>query len=145
MVVGLVPRQIEFMRSTIHGLRIAVVALAGYWTLLFISTHMPAQGIMQRVRANDKVLHVLAFSGLAFLIAWAIPTNKNRLSQNVVIAAAVGVIYGGIDELLQIPVGRTADWYDFAADCFGILVGLIAYTSLRAFLMRSKIQLLHDD
>ncbi|MFY7878041.1 MAG: VanZ family protein, partial [Pirellula sp.] len=88
------------MRSTIHGLRIAVVALAGYWTLLFISTHIPAQGIMQRVRANDKVLHVIAFSGLAFLIAWAIPTNKNRLSQNVVIAAAVGVIYGGIDELL---------------------------------------------
>lgn len=132
------------MRSTIHGLRIAVVALAGYWILLFISTHIPANQLMRRIHASDKLLHATAFAGLAFLIAWAVPTNKNRLSQNVVIAAAVGVMYGGLDELLQIPVGRTADWYDFAADCFGILIGLIVYTGLRSYLIWSKTQVLQD-
>lgn len=132
------------MRSTIRGLRIAVVVLAMYWTLLFISTHIPVNALMRRIHVSDKILHAVAFSILAFLIAWAIPTNKKRLSQNVVIAAFVGVVYGGMDELLQIPVGRTADWNDFAADCVGILLGLIAYTSLRAFMIRSKIQLLQE-
>ena len=132
------------MKATIHGLRIAIVALAGYWLLLFIATHIPPNPVMSYVRLNDKLVHACAFSGLAFLVAWAVPTNKSKLNQNIAIAAMISVVYAGIDELLQIPVGRTADWLDFAADCAGICIGLTVYWIARALVLRANVKLFQD-
>ena len=126
------------MRATINGLRIAIVALLFYWILLFIGTHIPADAILGKLHASDKVLHAAAFAGLAFLMAWAIPTDRTRIHQNTVYAAIVCVIYGAVDEILQIPVGRTADWKDFVADCVGICMGLSTYTIARAMLIKAE-------
>ena len=114
------------MRATINGLRMAIVALACYWVLLFIGTHIPADRIFVPLNLSDKVLHFIAFAGLSFLIAWAVPTNDAKLHQNIRLAALISVVYAGLDELLQIPVGRTADWMDFFADCFGVPVRRLA-------------------
>jgi len=133
------------MRATINGLRIAIVALAGYWVLLFIGTHIPANRLLAQLHQSDKVLHTCAFAGLAFLMAWAIPTNMRKLHQNTLIAALVSVVYAGLDELLQIPVGRNADWYDFYADCFGICLGLSAYTIARAIVLKAEWILFQDS
>jgi VanZ family protein len=127
------------MKATIHGIRIAVLILCVYWTLLTLGTHLPAQ-VVRGVHGYDKLVHCLAFCGLAFLLAWAVPTNPLRLSQNVLIATFVSVSYAAVDELTQIPVGRTADWGDFTADVFGVLLGLIVYVILRQF-VRSKLNL----
>ena len=126
------------MRATINGLRIAIVALAGYWVLLFIGTHIPANRLLAQLHQSDKVLHTCAYAGLAFLMAWAIPTNMSKLHQNTLLAALVSVAYAGLDELLQIPVGRTADWKDFYADCVGICMGLSAYTIARAIILKAE-------
>ncbi|MFY8200362.1 MAG: VanZ family protein [Pirellula staleyi] len=128
------------MRATIHGLRIAVIALGCYWVLMFISTHVPASAL-PRVAVSDKIIHAVAFAGLAFLLAWAIPTNLGRPLRNVFLAGLIGTLYASLDELLQIPVGRTADWQDFWADCVGILFGLLFYTSIRYHLNRLQISL----
>jgi VanZ family protein len=133
------------MRASIHGLRIAVIALTAYWLLLFISTHIPIHHLMAKIGTSDKVIHAVAFAGLAFLMAWAIPTNLLFVSRNVLLAGVVGVVYAGVDELLQIPVGRTADWMDFQADCIGISIGLAIYTAIRDFLLRRKIQILEEE
>lgn len=143
MVVGLISIS-DLMRATIQGLRIAVIALAGYWVLLFISTHIPANALMAKIHQSDKVLHCGAFTCLAFLLAWAVPTNSARPLQNVFIAGLIGVVYAGVDELLQIPVGRTADWYDFYADCLGVCFGLTAYTILRSILVKTRTNLLTE-
>ena len=132
------------MRSTINGLRIAIVALFGYWVLLFIGTHLPPNKLLASMHQTDKVLHLCAFAGLAFLMAWAIPTNMRKLYRNTLLAAFVTVIYAGLDELLQIPVGRTADWQDFYADCFGIGIGLLVYTLVRALILRAQWTLFQD-
>ncbi len=132
------------MRATIHGLRIAIVALFVYWVLLFIGTHMPANQLLASMHQSDKVLHLGAFAGLAFLMAWAIPSNMHKLNRNTFLAAFVTVVYAGLDELLQIPVGRTADWRDFYADCFGIGMGLLAYSLARAFIFRAKCNFFQD-
>jgi len=87
--------------------------------------------VQQTVRWNDKLFHSLAFAILAFLLAWAVPTNSARRSRNVLIATAIAASYAGIDELTQIPVGRTADWADLAADLFGILIGIVVYVAMR--------------
>ena len=124
------------MRATINGIRMAIVALVFYWVLLFIGTHLPADRIFIPLRLSDKVLHAIAFAGLSFLIAWAVPTNDAKLHQNTIVAALIAVVYAALDELLQIPVGRTADWLDFAADCVGVCIGLGSYTFVRALIMR---------
>ena len=126
------------MRATINGLRIAIVALLFYWTLLFIGTHIPANAVLGKLHASDKLLHAAAFAGLAFLMAWAIPTDRTRIHKNTVCAAIVCVIYAAVDEILQIPVGRTADWKDFVADCVGICMGLSTYTIARAILIKAE-------
>lgn len=132
------------MRATINGLRIAIVALFSYWVLLFIGTHMPANKILASIHLSDKVLHLCAFAGLAFLMAWAIPTDMRKLYKNTLTAAFITVVYAGLDELLQIPVGRTADWKDFYADCIGISIGLSAYTLARALILRAEWTLFQD-
>ncbi len=132
------------MRATINGLRIAIVALFSYWVLLFIGTHIPSNKLLALMHQSDKVLHLCAFAGLAFLMAWAIPTNMRKLYRNTLLAAFVTVVYAGLDELLQIPVGRTADWKDFYADCFGIGIGLLIYTFVRALILRAQWNLFQD-
>ncbi len=131
------------MQATINGLRIAIVALSGYWLVLFICTHLPPSALPP-LRVNDKLIHACAFAGLAFLIAWAVPTKKTHLHYNTVIAALIAIVYAAFDELLQIPVGRTADWLDFSADCFGILIGIIFYTLARAALLKGVLKVFDE-
>jgi VanZ family protein len=132
------------LRATYHGIRVAVIALTIYWIALTAATHAPVtvlHQVQEITRWNDKLLHFAAFAGLAFLLAWAIPTNPQRRSLNVVVAAFVGVSYAAIDELTQIPVGRTADWADFSADLSGILAGLIVYVAMREILLANSFRL----
>jgi VanZ family protein len=124
------------MKSTIYGLRWAVLLVSIYWFFLFIGTHIPTGELIRKIGSQDKLLHALAFSGLSFLLAWAIPTKKNR-SHNVIAAGLICGVYAGVDELLQIPVGRTADWHDFYADLLGVVMGLSTYVLGRAMIIAS--------
>lgn len=126
----------ELMKSTIYGLRWAVLFLSLYWIALFIGTHIPPGPIVRQIGANDKLLHAGAYTGLSFLLAWAIPTRSNR-AYNVILAGIICVGYAGIDELLQIPVGRTADWNDFYADVLGVIMGLSIYVLGRQIIVLS--------
>lgn len=126
----------ELMKSTIYGLRWAVLFLSLYWIALFIGTHIPPGPIVRQIGANDKLLHAGAYTGLSFLLAWAIPTRPNR-AYNVILAGIICVGYAGIDELLQIPVGRTADWNDFYADILGVIMGLSIYVLGRQIIILS--------
>lgn len=132
------------MKATINGLRIAIVALASYWLLLFIGTHLPPNQLLSQLSVNDKLMHACAFAGLAFLIAWVVPTRLTKLHYNVWVAAFIAIVYAGVDELLQIPVGRTADWMDFLADCLGIVVGLSIYSLARGAILRARLVLFQD-
>jgi len=125
--------------TTINGIRIASICLVGYWLALFAGTHMPQvrmPGVV--VATNDKVLHVIAFAGLSFLLSWAIPTNLSDRFRNVRWAALAAICYGAFDELTQIPVGRTADWQDLIADIIGACIGITVYCIVREVLWKIK-------
>ena len=125
--------------TTINGIRVASLCLVGYWLVLFTGTHLPRISLPNVPGAsNDKILHVVAFAGLSFLLCWAIPTKLNDRFRNVRLAALAAVFYGAFDELTQIPVGRTADWKDLIADVIGAGVGIIAYCILREILWKLK-------
>ncbi len=123
------------VRTTVYGVRIATVLLILYWLAIFTGTHWPRVSL-PRIDNIDKVFHCVGFAGLAFLMAWAIPTQIGKPRWNVLIAAVVCVSYAAIDEFTQIPVGRTADVADWMADCLGVLLGLTAYLVTRTLLWR---------
>jgi VanZ family protein len=78
---------------------------------------------------SDKLLHLLAYAGLAVVIGRAVHGGlPSRLSRRgVVVTIAITVVYGVTDELHQAFVpGRSPDVYDVAADAAGAGVGLIA-------------------
>src|SRR5690606_4244388 len=84
---------------------------------------------------QDKVMHFGAFAGLAFLLAWSLPRRIAGAIPGVVVAAAVALAYGMIDEWTQGFVAhRTPSVGDLVADALGTLFGLVTYLGLRATL-----------
>ena len=122
------------IRTTIRGIRVASLTLACYWLMLFIATHLPKVP-MPHVTNSDKYIHFAAFAGLAFLLAWSIPTIPNKRWVNVLLALAIAIIYGAVDEISQTPVGRTADIMDWAADSAGAVFGVVCYVILRQIIV----------
>jgi VanZ family protein len=118
------------IQATIRGVRLATILLFAYWCILFTATHIPrVPGV--RIQHADKVFHMLSYSGLAFLLAWAIPTFPRHKLLNVLLAGLLAISYGIVDEFSQIPFGRHADIYDWIADSIGVVVGLTAYAMVR--------------
>jgi len=123
------------IQTTIRGVRLATIFLIAYWCLLFTATHIP-KGPGIRIQHADKVFHMASYAGLAFLLAWAIPTIPRHKMLNILLAGFFAISYGVMDEVSQIPVGRHADFYDWLADSIGTIVGLTAYALLRMQIIR---------
>jgi VanZ family protein len=70
---------------------------------------------------SDKIEHIIAYFGLA---AWFGGLLMPR--RYVQLGVALLLLGGGI-EIAQglMGLGRQADWYDFYADAFGVLAGLL--------------------
>jgi len=125
--------------SKFNGIRVASFCLIGYWLVLFAGTHLPRVRIPNVAGGHsDKILHLVAFAGLSFLLSWAIPTKHSDRFRNVRMAGLAAILYGAFDELTQIPVGRTADWLDLLADTIGVVLGLIGYCVCREIYWRMK-------
>jgi VanZ family protein len=104
------------------------ILLAGYWLALFTGTHVPSDFPLLPSSINDKLMHTSAFAGLAFLLASAWQQLTGRLTGRHLCAAwLLLAAYGVVDELTQIPVGRSCDIRDWVADISGITVGLLAF------------------
>ncbi|MCA8997908.1 MAG: VanZ family protein [Planctomycetaceae bacterium] len=94
-----------------------------YAAALFTLTHIPIPAsAAATVSSWDKAFHVGAYFGLAFLamasFAW------KPLSLNLVMPIVFALlVFAGLDEILQGPVGRTPDVVDWLADCFGVILG----------------------
>jgi VanZ family protein len=97
-------------------------ALAGYWSLIFVGTHIPKPPVIH-VQHADKLVHFAAFAILASLFTAVF--SRQRLGIRDIAIGLFCLIYAGVDELTQIPVGRTADVYDWLADCLGIVCGIV--------------------
>jgi hypothetical protein len=104
--------------------RIFIVLLGLYWLALFLGTHVPVS--LQTGPGGDKVLHFLAYSGLAFLMALAVGGSRPTWRAFVLVLVAT-LAYGGFDEFSQLLVGRHCDFWDFVADSMGTGLGLFCY------------------
>lgn len=119
------------------------LALAVYWIGLFVATHLPPEMLSQVLfsfftagdeyleQGGDKTMHLLAYAGLAFLFSWWLWIRGVEEFQLWTLTIVVPAGYAVIDELLQIPFGRTADLGDCLADWAGVVVGTICFLAAR--------------
>lgn len=107
---------------------------AGGAMLLVIAwaTLSPAPVSVARTPGLDKVAH---FLGFALLIFPVVVTDTRRWGWAVPLA----ILLGGLIELVQPTVGRSAEWLDWGADISGVLAGAalaeLLHDRLRAGLM----------
>jgi VanZ family protein len=120
--------------------KLCLVMLIGYWSVLFYLTHTPPSKLprMPRIRMIDKWAHFIAYSGLAFLFLCSLKYRQKGSLGDLKLTFGVLAIYGALDELLQIPVGRTASLYDYAADVAGVVFGALLAILLRKALLRGE-------
>ena len=108
--------------------------LAVYWLAIFVGSHVPKQWSPDLAK-TDKLVHVTAYAGLSFLLAWFVSLRRPLRIQTFALLLAVVAGYGALDELAQLLVpGRYGDMWDWAADLIGGVVGLIGFRLLQAAL-----------
>ena len=97
-----------------------------YAITLVLATHYPKpEQLLGRYGHADKLLHFVAYCLLAVFVAAAI-WGAGRWSSRAVLAVAIALAaFGAVDEITQPLFGRTADVFDWAADCGGIAVGIL--------------------
>ncbi|QDT37419.1 VanZ family protein [Stratiformator vulcanicus] len=106
---------------------LCLTGLFVWWALCAVATHMPLPDGPggPDIPNLDKVVHLVMYSGLALLFIGAIGGLRPPTTRNYIMTALVLAAYGIVDELTQIPVGRTADPIDWLADLCGIAAGLL--------------------
>ena len=115
-----------------------LAALACYWVAMFAGTHVPLPPPVDDLPdGSDKVFHFCGYAGLAFLLGALHVAAGSWRRRTPAFVLAVIAAYSVADELLQIPVGRTADLYDLLADWAGATLGLAALCVCRRVLARA--------
>lgn len=104
-----------------------LIALAVYWPLVFVLTHIPVPEIARKSGMSDKTMHLLAYFVLTFLVWCAVnPYHRVRWNQpKTWWVIGVMAVYGALDEYLQGFVGRTPMVSDFLANLVGITLAMV--------------------
>jgi VanZ family protein len=115
------------------------LALISYWVALYISTPLPTEVVSVAVSSSDKLIHVIAYAGLAMLLAIAWQLVMGPLTfRHLGLAWLALMIYGAFDEWTQIPVGREASVGDWLADALGAGIGLAIFACVVHFSQKRR-------
>lgn len=102
--------------------------LGAYWLTLLVATHLPSDFPILPPEGVDKLIHVGAYAVFAFLLATAWQASAGKLNRFHLGAVWMAlVLYGAVDELTQIPVGRHASVIDWLADAVGAAAGILLF------------------
>ncbi len=104
------------------------MALAVYWIIAFIATHIPSpwepSDTPPRRLPLDKVGHFVGYAVLAWLLMNLLGRRMRPLAA-AGLTMAIVVVYGAFDELTQPMFNRTADLPDYTANLAGGLAGSV--------------------
>ena len=96
--------------------------LVTIWIVLATLTHIPVPKSIPQIGGIDKVFHVVAYFPLGLLLPVCRVRGCHRWLTCLLLIAG----YGVLDELFQIPAGRTASVWDWIADVVGASAGIVA-------------------
>lgn len=118
------------------------VVLVIYWVQLFVLMHIPLPRGLDVRPGMDKLVHFGAYTGLAFLLGlWILAYTRDKPGRRwkYQVLAIVGLLLWAIvDELLQIPVNRSADVYDCLADWLGVVAGFFGLGILQCLVAEEE-------
>lgn len=72
-------------------------------------------------------MHGAAFAGLALLLTWTTYGRFRTFGHHLGFVLGIIGLYGALDELLQIPVGRSCEFGDWVADVLGASLGFTLF------------------
>jgi VanZ family protein len=101
----------------------ALALLVCYGLMLLVATHIPHPPHAISAGNLDKTLHLGAYAGLAFLVSLNGFLRQALGWRQRILILVLLAVFGAVDEITQIPVGRECDVVDWAADILGILLG----------------------
>jgi len=116
------PVNLPWYRRSIVRLVLASILMT-YWLAMFFGTHLPRLP-RSLAEQSDKVLHFVAYGGLAVLLLGWRASRRAPTLQTVVMLWVLIAVYGLFDELTQPLVGRHCDVGDWFADIIGAGIGL---------------------
>lgn len=116
--------------------RVLAVAAGGvfYAALLILGSQPEAATALRLTLFNDKLLHALAYGGLAGFLFLGLAAPPLRRSLWVV---AIVAVLGAVDELIQAALPhREADVRDWLVDLAGAASACVLLSALRALVYR---------
>ncbi|MDZ4659946.1 MAG: VanZ family protein [Bythopirellula sp.] len=115
---------------------LARFATIGLIIAMFVGTHVP-NPVAVEITTSDKTIHFWAYLALSFslLTSWELSSGRLQPIHFFLVWLAC-TVYGAIDEITQIPVGRTCDGVDWLFDVLGIVAGLSLFRILRPLIYR---------
>jgi len=107
-----------------------------YVAALLAATLTPVPGSVYPPSGFDKLVHVVLFAGLAFLISWSVRSESYSTGavQSLVLTVLAAVMIEAVQGVLPF---RDADGGDLLAGTLGAVVGIAAAGMLRGW-MRSR-------
>ncbi len=111
-----------------------------WFICIFVACAMPGKDIPHisflEILAFDKWVHAGIFFVLVLLLMRGMKLNYVRATHvtAVLFALAIAIPYGGLLEIMQGTLfqDRAADLYDFIANSFGAICGVLVYRNLAA-------------
>jgi VanZ family protein len=108
-----------------------------YIVVLFTATHLPTIST-DHFSMSDKVYHLGGYAVLTMCVLAGWELTIGRLEAKHYFAVwLTGTVYAAFDEITQIPVGRSCDINDWAADVLGIVLGIVVFRLIRMTLYRT--------
>ena len=124
----------QAQRTIDRGRTIALIAwsVTGvYWAALFVATHLPPTRL-PKTRITDTPAHFTSYAILAALLLWSLHFTRLSLRAAAWWVIGIGLVYGVIDEILQIFVGRICSLSDWLADASGVITVVATWTAVSA-------------
>lgn len=117
---------------------VAILAPLAYLAAIFVQSSFELPPQPEALPDNiDKVLHLLEYGILGFLLQRGIVVGLRRPQLSWWIPALAGAFFGLTDEFHQLFVpGRSAGWGDVVADVLGSVLG--AWLGMRNFAQHSQ-------
>lgn len=116
----------------LYGISIDMSISARYWLLaviymglIFISSSIPGEALPETVGYVDKLLHLIQFGILSWILGKAFRTSNNKffIKRAAILSIIITIFYGIIDEIHQSFVpSRDPEYGDVVFDGIGAIL-----------------------
>lgn len=105
------------------------------WCILITVASLSSGDNFNKVQIDipglDKLVHLVMYSVLSFLLLWALSKTRNHRDKfiHILVVMSVSGLYGILIEILQreMTFTRNFDVYDIIANIIGVLLGCVIY------------------